>query len=60
MRDAFAFAALAEVKRLAPFHHDPAHSDEDIDQMISATTAWARPSFTVMSGTEGATFALSP
>jgi len=31
---ALRFAQLAEVGGFVPFHHDPAHSDEQIDQMI--------------------------
>lgn len=30
-----AFAALAGVKRLLTFHHDPGHSDEMVDQMVA-------------------------
>ncbi len=55
---AFAFAALAEVKHLVPFHHDPAHSDDDLDRMIGETIAAMRSPFAVTPGTEGATFEL--
>jgi phosphoribosyl 1,2-cyclic phosphodiesterase len=34
MVQAFEFAALADVKRFVPFHHDPTHSDDQLDQMI--------------------------
>jgi hypothetical protein len=38
------------------FHHDPAHSDDDIDRLTAEATALARPSFGVTSGAEGAVF----
>ena len=50
------FAALAKVKELVIFHHDPAHSDDDLDRLISAAIAEAQPSFKVMPGMEGAVF----
>lgn len=57
-RDAFAFAALAGVKHLVPFHHDPAHSDSYLDAVFSAAVAGDCPPFRVTPGTEGAVFAL--
>jgi phosphoribosyl 1,2-cyclic phosphodiesterase len=53
---AFQFAAVAKVKHLVPFHHDPAHDDNQVDQLLAAATTAARPSFTVTPGAEGATF----
>lgn len=58
IRQAFEFATLAEVRRLVPFHHDPGHSDAEIDAMIVAATSALRPAFAVEGGNEGATFAL--
>jgi phosphoribosyl 1,2-cyclic phosphodiesterase len=55
---AFSFAALADVKHLVPFHHDPAHSDDTIDRLIDAATAAAQPAFAVTPGAEGTTFEL--
>jgi ribonuclease BN (tRNA processing enzyme) len=55
---AIAFAALAGVKHLVPFHHDPAHSDREIDRIMADATAALQPSFTVTPGTEGAVFEL--
>jgi phosphoribosyl 1,2-cyclic phosphodiesterase len=46
VEQAVAFAALAEVKHLVTFHHDPAHTDE------------RRPRFPVTAGAEGAVFDL--
>jgi ribonuclease BN (tRNA processing enzyme) len=53
------FAALAGVKQLVPFHHDPSHSDEDLDRLMAEAVAEAKPSFTVTPGMEGAEFELS-
>ena len=50
---AFEFARLAEVKQLVPFHHDPAHTDGMLDQMIEDILREEQPSFKVMPGMEG-------
>lgn len=52
-----AFAAAAGVKRLVPFHHNPAHSDDELDQLVTTMRA-ARPSFEIIPGTEGLTLEL--
>jgi len=54
MVQAFEFAALADVKHLVPFHHDPAHSDNQLDQMITEATQAVAPGFDVTPGLEGA------
>ncbi len=51
-----AFARLAEVRQLVPFHHDPDHSDTVLDQMFDEAMQKANPAFQVTSGFEGATF----
>lgn len=56
IRQAFKFAALARVKQLVPFHHDPTHSDSDLDRLINETVKSERPSFKITPGTEGAVF----
>jgi phosphoribosyl 1,2-cyclic phosphodiesterase len=53
MVQAFEFAALAEVKRFVPFHHDPTHSDDQLDQMILEAMREVAPSFNVTPGQEG-------
>jgi phosphoribosyl 1,2-cyclic phosphodiesterase len=58
MVQAFEFAALANVKRFVPFHHDPAHSDDQLDQMISDAMHEVAPGFEVSPGQEGMTFNL--
>lgn len=35
IRHAFQFAEAAAVRHFAPFHHDPTHSDEDLDRMFA-------------------------
>jgi ribonuclease BN (tRNA processing enzyme) len=52
------FGALAGVKQLVPFHHDPAHSDEDLDRLMAEAVAETKPSFQVTPGMEGAIFEL--
>jgi ribonuclease BN (tRNA processing enzyme) len=56
---ALQFAGLAGARRLVPFHHDPGHSDEDIDRLLGEALAEADPSFAVTAGKEGAEFDLS-
>ena len=58
LQHALAFATLAGVKHLVPFHHDPAHADADLDRLIAEAVHRAQPSFAVTPGTEGATFEL--
>jgi phosphoribosyl 1,2-cyclic phosphodiesterase len=53
---ALAFAQLARARHLVTFHHDPGHSDDDVDRFTAAAVAAARPSFPVTAGAEGATF----
>ena len=58
MVQAFEFAALANVKGFVPFHHDPAHSDDQLDQMISDAMHEVVPGFDVTPGQEGMVFDL--
>jgi hypothetical protein len=41
-----------------PFHHDPSHTDADLDRLIAQAVHTAQPSFAVTPGTEGAIFDL--
>ncbi len=59
VRHAFAFAVLARVKHFVPFHHDPEHSDDEIDRLLAAAAAAVRPTFAVTPGKEGASFDLA-
>ncbi len=51
-----AFAALAGVRKLVTFHHDPWHSDDLLDQALATGIKRFRPKFEVVLGAEGATF----
>ena len=53
MIQAFEFAELANVKRFVPFHHDPTHSDDQLDGMISDAVETVSPGFEVTPGLEG-------
>lgn len=52
-RDALQFAMLSGVKIFVPFHHDPAHSDDELDRMFEEDTAELRPACTVTPSREG-------
>ncbi|HEV8338818.1 MAG TPA: MBL fold metallo-hydrolase [bacterium] len=54
---ALAFARLAGVKRLVPFHHSPAHTDADLDRLLEQTRAREHP-FAILPGKEGLTIEL--
>ncbi len=51
-----AFAQLAEARHVVPFHHDPSHTDNDLDRLMSEAIEVARPEFRVTPGMEGTTF----
>jgi len=59
LRQAFLFAGFAKARQLVPFHHDPAHTDDELDRLLGEAVAEARPSFTVLPGVEGAVFDLA-
>lgn len=52
--DTFRFAQFTDVKQLVPFHHDPAHSDAKLDQMIENAQKIIEPKYFVTPGKEGA------
>jgi phosphoribosyl 1,2-cyclic phosphodiesterase len=56
--DVVRFAELAGARHLVPFHHDPAHSDADLDRMLSRRGNVAS-SLEITPATEGASFDLS-
>ena len=58
MEQAVAFAACAGVKHLVPFHHDPDHTDEQLDRLMAALVRSTRPPFAVTAAMEGTTFSL--
>jgi phosphoribosyl 1,2-cyclic phosphodiesterase len=58
LRIAFQFAELAGVRHLVPFHHDPYHSDDFLDDLYARTIKELHPPFKVTPGVEGMVFEL--
>ena len=58
LTQALHFGALCDVKKLVSFHHDPNHTDLDLDLLTSEAIAEAKPCFEVVGGLEGSVFAL--
>jgi len=56
MQQAFDYAAFAGARHFVPFHHDPAHSDDELDRLFAAARDTLKPPFPVTPATEGATF----
>jgi phosphoribosyl 1,2-cyclic phosphodiesterase len=52
------FGTLVEARELVPFHHDPAHTDADIDRMTARAIETAKPAYRVTPGIEGTVFKL--
>ena len=50
------FASLVETKHLVPFHHDPGHSDVDLDRLLVEASDAYGPAYRVTPGQEGMTF----
>jgi phosphoribosyl 1,2-cyclic phosphodiesterase len=50
------FGSLCEVKELVSFHHDPDHTDAQIDLMMDRAREARNPGYKVTPGTEGAAF----
>jgi len=57
--DALAFGAVAGVRRLLLFHHDPARDDDALSAAAKNAVAEARPSFPVTLAAEGDSFVLT-
>lgn len=60
LSDAMRFARMSEVKTFVPFHHDPAHNDDQVDAMIAAALDEIQPEFQLIPGKEGVTIDLNP
>lgn len=58
MTHAVNFAALAGAGTLVPFHHDPSHSDADVERIVDAAIRELHPSFSVVPAMEGAAILL--
>jgi phosphoribosyl 1,2-cyclic phosphodiesterase len=52
------FGTLAEVGHLVAFHHDPSHSDTELDGLMAEAIEETKPGYRVSPGLEGATFQL--
>jgi len=52
------FGTLTSVRHLVPFHHDPGHSDIELDRLLAEAIAETKPAYQVTPGTEGTVFAL--
>ncbi len=52
------YARLCEARHLVTFHHDPGHSDQDLDRLTAESIATVNPDFAVTGGCEGAVFVL--
>lgn len=57
-QQALEFAKLAKVKKVVTFHHDPAHNDKELDDLLAEAVKAANPPFEVQPGLEGAIFEL--
>jgi len=53
IRHAFQFAGLTEVKHFVPFHHDPTHSDNDLDRMFAEAMEERDSTYPVTPSREG-------
>ena len=56
LRHMLDFGTLVEVKHLVPFHHDPGHSDADLDRLMAEAIDEAKPVYRVTPGREGMAF----
>jgi phosphoribosyl 1,2-cyclic phosphodiesterase len=50
------FATLAGAKQLVPFHHDPDHTDADLDRLTAQAIETTKPDYRIAFGMEGAIF----
>jgi phosphoribosyl 1,2-cyclic phosphodiesterase len=50
------FASLVEARHLVPFHHDPGHSDVDLDRLFAEAIDAHGPDYRVTPAKEGMTF----
>lgn len=58
--DTAAFADRVEARHLVAFHHDPAHSDEQLDRLWDLASWSSPPTCRVTPAREGATISVSP
>lgn len=58
IEQALQFGQLAKVKNFVTFHHDPSHSDDMLNQILSAGMEAIQPDFLASPGQEGVIFNL--
>jgi phosphoribosyl 1,2-cyclic phosphodiesterase len=58
IEDAIGFAALAHVRRLVLFHHDPQHTDDDLDRLGAELSAGVDGPEIISLGREGDSYEL--
>ena len=58
LNQALDFGTLTGVKRLVPFHHDPDHTDTDLDNLLNEAIDATMPAYAVSPGIEGTVFEL--
>jgi phosphoribosyl 1,2-cyclic phosphodiesterase len=58
LEHALAFGTLAGVRQFVPFHHDPAHGDDEIDRLLAEAMDARPPVYRVTPGLEGTTIDL--
>nr|MBK9651625.1 MBL fold metallo-hydrolase [Bacteroidota bacterium] len=56
VEDALDFGTLAKVKKIVLFHHDPAHTDDNLKTMLAETLQEKKCDFEVEIATEGTLF----
>ena len=47
---------LTDARHVVPFHHDPAHCDDDLDRLMGEAIATVKPRYRVTPGREGMVF----
>lgn len=57
-RHALEFAALAKVREIVSFHHDPSHDNTTLDRLLADSVQKLKPACKVSPGREGAVFEL--
>jgi phosphoribosyl 1,2-cyclic phosphodiesterase len=58
LRHVLDFGTLTDTRHLVPFHHDPDHSDSELDRLMAEAIDDAKPDYQVTPGREGMTFDL--
>lgn len=57
IEQALRFGQLCEIRKFVTFHYDPAHTDDQLDALIRSGWESVRPSFEIINGSEGQSYA---